>query len=118
MKVSQRDIIEVPFNLPQGLIVHPAIVISCENAIQQEDNHFVAVMITSDKIEDEFSFRLSDVMINKPMPKNCQVRLHLISYFGIKDISSVNTYAGFQMKVDYYNRLCCQILKIVFAIPC
>jgi hypothetical protein len=46
MKIQQRDIIELPFYLPQGIEHHPAIVLSSDDAIMAEDA-FVAAMITS-----------------------------------------------------------------------
>lgn len=32
MKIKQKQIVEVPFNLPQGVLNHPAIVLSSNEA--------------------------------------------------------------------------------------
>jgi hypothetical protein len=58
MKPSQRDIVELPFNLLQGVENHPAIVLSCNDAIELE-SAFVAVMVTSEKLMTNIVFRSS-----------------------------------------------------------
>ncbi len=60
---QQRDIVEVPFYLPEGGIKHhPAIVLSCNEAIESEEA-FIAVMLTSNKDEDLFTFKIDKSMI-------------------------------------------------------
>ncbi len=56
MKVQQRDIVELNFELPDRKIkVHPALVISNEAVLAAADI-FYAVMISSAPFNDEFSF--------------------------------------------------------------
>ncbi len=55
MRVLQRDIIELNYQLPNGKFkVHPALVISNSNVLEAEDI-FYAVMISSNSMNEEFS---------------------------------------------------------------
>ena len=67
MKVQQRDIVELNFELPGGKFKsHPALIISNEHVLDAEDI-FYAVMISSKPFNDEFSFELTDTMLTKPL---------------------------------------------------
>ncbi len=69
MKVNQRDIVELNFELPNGkLKAHPALVISNQNVLDAEDI-FYAVMISTKEYNDEFTFELTNAMLTKPLSK-------------------------------------------------
>ena len=56
MKVNQRDIVLLNFELPNGSYkTHPALVISNQNVLEAEDI-FYAVMISTKEYHDEFTF--------------------------------------------------------------
>lgn len=115
MAISQRGIVEIPFNLPQGVMNHPAIVLSCNDAIEME-GAFTAVMITSQQYDDECSFELHSDMLNKPLnSKYSEVRLHLISFFKERDVIR-NSNHNLQMKEKDFLRLIAQINRITFGI--
>jgi len=79
MKIYQGEIVEVNFLLPSGEFKpHPTIVIS-NNIVNQYEDAFVGVMISSSAPNDEFSYILSNEMLSKPSKKPCQVRCQLIS---------------------------------------
>ena len=45
--VYQREIVEVPFVLPDGKVLpHPALVVSCDDLQQMEPGLFYAVLIS------------------------------------------------------------------------
>lgn len=46
--IEQRSVVEVPFNLPDGVENHPVIVIS-SNYSNEQDFTFVGIMITHNK---------------------------------------------------------------------
>lgn len=100
---NQRDIVEVNFNLPQGSLKHPVIILSNNDAIQLE-NYFVGVMLTTEDIDDEYTFPIEDFMLNKPLSSKSQVRLHLIGWFSVDKIIK-NSHYNHQIKVDYFKRL-------------
>ena len=115
MKIHQRDIVELPFYIPQGIEHHPAIVLSCDDAILAEDA-FVAAMITSEKFDDEYSFQLIDDMITRPMSKPYrEVRLHLVSLFKTSDLIS-NAQPKVRLKTDDFEIIVRQIVSSAFDI--
>ena len=106
MKVQQRDIIELNYELPNGkLKLHPALVISNSNVLETEDI-FYAVMISSNPMNEEFNFELNNSMLTKPLAKKSFVKCQLIQSYTIDEViskvSSVN-----QTSFD-------QILKRIF----
>jgi mRNA-degrading endonuclease toxin of MazEF toxin-antitoxin module len=79
MRVYQGEIVEVNFLLPSGEFKpHPTIVIS-NNLVNEQEDAFIGVMISSSAPNDEFTFLLSDEMLTKPTKRPCQVRTQLIS---------------------------------------
>lgn len=114
LPISQRDIVEVPFNLPQGVMNHPAIVLSVTEAIEQEEA-FIAVMLTTDDTEDQYSFEIRKGMLNKDMPKKCQARLHLISFFKASQIIP-NSNLNYQIRHDRFKDLIKRINQVTFGI--
>ena len=87
MKVEQGEIVEVNFNLPQGLLPHPVIVIS-NNEINENELSFIGVMLSSKDYDDEYTFFLTNDMLTKKPRKKYQVRCHLISFFQEKEVIS------------------------------
>lgn len=113
--ISQRDIVEVPFNLPQGVRHHPVIVLSSDDAIQQEEA-FVGLMMTTDQVNDLYTFEITSDMLTKPLKeKYCQARLHLISFFRTKEIISTSNINS-KIKAEHFKQLIKQINEITFGI--
>ncbi|MFZ4798287.1 MAG: type II toxin-antitoxin system PemK/MazF family toxin [Bacteroidia bacterium] len=117
MSISQRDIVEVEFNLPQGNIFHPAIVLSKNEAIDQEES-FVAVMMTTTDHDDEFSYTITSDMLTKPLAgniKHSEVRLHLIGFFKIENVR-MNSHYNTQIKIDEFKTLIKYITELAFGV--
>jgi mRNA-degrading endonuclease toxin of MazEF toxin-antitoxin module len=88
MKVQQRDIIELNYELPNGKFkVHPALVISNSNVLETEDI-FYAVMISSNPMNEEFNFELENSMLSKPLSKKSFVKCQLIQSYSITEVIS------------------------------
>ncbi len=87
MKVAQGEIVEVSFNLPQGYLPHPAVVLSNNEIIENEES-FVAVMLSSKDYDDEYSFFITDEMLTQKPKIKYQARCHLISFFKEKEVLS------------------------------
>lgn len=101
--IKQRQVVEIPFNLSQGTENHPGIIISTNSAIEEEEA-FMAMMLTSQPYNDEFSFYVSNNMFNKQFSKkNMQARLHLVSYFKINDVLENSHQNVFMTKLSFEN---------------
>lgn len=110
MKVQQRDIIELNFELPDGkLKIHPALVISNQQVLNTEDI-FYAVMISTKPYNDEFTFELENDMLLKPLSKKSFVKCQLIqSYTTNEVISKISS-----VKSVYFEEIKQMIFDTVF----
>lgn len=110
MKVQQRDIVELNFELPDGRIkVHPALVVSNEAVLAAEDI-FYAVMISSAPFNDEFSFELDDVMLTKPLRKKSFVKCQLLQAYAPNEVLSRIS----SVKASYFEQIRQRIFDTVF----
>ena len=67
-KVSQREIVEVPYQLPDGSIKpHMALVLSTDKLQQAEDGMFYAVLISSKNLNPEFTIEIQNDWLSKPI---------------------------------------------------
>ena len=110
MKINQRDIVELNFELPNGKMkIHPALVISNGNVLDTEDI-FYAVMISTKPFNDEFTFELNNDMLSKPLPKHSFVKCQLLqSYSADEVMSKLST-----VKPAYFEQIKNRIFETVF----
>ena len=88
MRVQQRDVIELIYELPNGKFkTHPALVISNSNVLETEDI-FYAVMISSNPMNEEFNFELHNSMLTKPLSKKSFVKCQLIQSYTTDEVIS------------------------------
>ena len=110
MNVHQRDIVEVNFQLPNGKFkTHPALVISNENVLATEDI-FYAVMISSNPMNDDFSFELDNIMLTKPLSKKSFVKCQLLQSYSTNEVLSKIS----ALKQLYFEKVIKQIFETVF----
>jgi mRNA-degrading endonuclease toxin of MazEF toxin-antitoxin module len=107
MKVQQRDIVEVNFELPNGkLKTHPALVISNRSVTELEDI-FYALMISSKEYNDEFIFELTNEMLTRPLSKTSYVKCQLIQSYSedevISKISSIKLVDFNKIKQKFFD---------------
>jgi mRNA-degrading endonuclease toxin of MazEF toxin-antitoxin module len=110
MKVLQRDIIELNYELPNGKFkAHPALVISNSNVLETEDI-FYAVMISSNSMNEDFNFELDNSMLTKPLSKKSYVKCQLIqSYTTGEVIAKIST-----LKQASFEKVLKRIFETVF----
>ncbi len=113
--ISQRDIVEVPFNLSQGVRPHPVIVLSNDEAIREEGS-FIGLMMTTNRANDLYTFEITPEMLTKKLSvPYTAARLHLISFFRASDVvptSHFNT----RLKPEYFTQLLKQVYRVTFGI--
>ena len=110
MKVQQRDIIELNYELPNGKFkMHPALVISNSNVLETEDI-FYAVMISSNSMNEEFNFELDNSMLTRPLSKKSYIKCQLIqSYTTDEVISKISS-----LKQSGFDKVLKRIFETVF----
>lgn len=113
---QQRQIVEVEFRLPPDgdSLKHPAIILS-NTTINEDEQAFVAIMMTSKNHDDEYSFVVDNAMVSKPFDnkEHREIRLHLIGHFLYDDIIK-NTQGLRFLKEDQFKRLIYQMNEITF----
>lgn len=112
--VNQREVYMLPFPavLDDGETNHPFIVLSCDEANDNNDHTFIGVMITSSRFTDDNSFYLTDEMFEKPLAKqNCHVRMHLITLCIKEDIQRARVN---KMREKHFHQLMKTIGELVF----
>jgi len=110
MRVQQREIIELNYQLPNGKFkAHPALVISNSNVLETEDI-FYAVMISSNSMNEEFNFDLDNSMLTKPLSKKSYIKCQLIqSYTTDEVISKISS-----LKQASFDKILKRIFETVF----
>ena len=101
LKVQQREIIEVPFSFPDGeILVHPALVISCNELQDVEEGMFYAVLISSKNHNPELTVPIQNEWLSKPLSKKSFFVTHLIDRFNTKEV--INRYNCF-LRQPYFD---------------
>lgn len=118
MGFQKRQLIEVQFRLPPNgeLKEHPAVILS-NSEINELEEGFVAVMMTSNNPDDEYSFPISDDMVSLPFndKKHREIRLQLIGNFMDSDVIPNKQPLRF-LKETHFKRLIIQINEITFGL--
>ena len=105
MNVEQREIVEVPFLMPDGSILpHPALVISKNELQQDEEGMFYAVLVSTKNYHPEYTIRIENEWLNKPMGRQSYFITHLVNMFNVDDgIRRNNTFIKryyFELVID------------------
>ena len=112
MSIYQGDIVEVNFRLPEGKFKpHPVIIIS-NNDINEYEDGFIAVMLSSSPKEDNYSYFIEDYMFTKKPKIKTQVRCHLISLIPESEIIGKHG----NVKKEYLKDIILKITQEVFSI--
>jgi mRNA-degrading endonuclease toxin of MazEF toxin-antitoxin module len=110
MKINQRDIVEVQFELPIGTFkIHPALVISNNSVLEVEDI-FYAVMISTKDYNDEFTYAINNSMCTKPLSKTSYVKCQLIQSYSENEVLSKIS----PLKPIYFDEVKKMIFESVF----
>ncbi len=113
MKITQGDVLWLYDDVHRKTgQEHPYIVLSCEEAINQDDFIILVMTTSSGNYNDAFSFPLKDEMFHRPLKRNaCQARMHIIISIKVSQIyqAPVN-----RMKKAYLKLLLKQINQSTF----
>jgi mRNA-degrading endonuclease toxin of MazEF toxin-antitoxin module len=86
MKYTQGDLVFVNFLLPTGEFKeHPAIIVS-NDELQEDEEFFYLVMISSSPVFQKYSYELTDEMLTQKLPKKSYVKCQLLSGFTEKNV--------------------------------
>ena len=112
--VEQREIVEIPFVMPDGSVLpHPALVISRDELQLDEDGMFYAVLISTKNYHSEYTIKIQDEWLNKPMGKQSYFITHLVNVFNVDDVISRNN--TFVKKV-YFEKVIDKIIENIIGL--
>ena len=102
-RVRQREIVEVPFVMPDGrVLTHMVLVISREEIQDYEDGLFYGVLISSKNHFPELTIPIKPEWLNKPLSKQSYFITHLVQQFNIEDVmGSYNIY----LRAQYFETI-------------
>ena len=113
-RVAQREIIEVPYQLPDGEIKpHMALVLSTEKLQDAEDGMFYAVLISSKNLNPEFTLQIKNEWLSKPLSKQSYFVTHIVSYYRTDEV--VQSFNNF-VKADYFDAIMNKVILSMFDI--
>ena len=112
--VEQREIVEIPFVMPDGSVLpHPALVISRDELQLDEYGMFYAVLISTKNYHPEYTIKIQDEWLNKPMGKQSYFITHLVNVFNVEDVIRRNN--TFVKKV-YFERVIDRIIENIIGL--
>jgi hypothetical protein len=86
-RVHQREIVEVPFELPDGQILpHPALVISCDDLQDIEPGMFYAVLISTKNHFPELTIPIQNEWLSSPLSQQSYFVTHIISQSNTEEV--------------------------------
>lgn len=113
-RVSQREIVEVFYKTPEGIIKeHPALVLSTERLSNAEDGMFYAVLISTKNYLPEYTMRIENDWLYKPIAKQSYFVTHIVTFFKLKDVIRSNN--NFVRQV-YFNRILSKVIDSLFDV--
>jgi len=113
-RVFQREIVEVPYQLPDGSIKpHMALVLSTEKLQYAEDGMFYAALISSKNINPEFTIEINNDWLNKPLSKQSFFVTHIVTYYRTDEVmQSFNNF----VKKEFFDPIMNKVILSMFDI--
>ena len=112
--VSKQEIVEVFYRTPEGDVKeHPALVISTEILFEEEEGMFYAVLISTKNHHPEYTMKIEDEWLNRPLGKESYFVTHIVTFFKLEDvIRRTNTY----VKEHFFYKVLERVIDSMFDI--
>lgn len=115
MAFTRGDIVNVYFQIPNynKQEWHPGLIISNDGVYLDDECYVMAMLTGSEEFDDKYSFKIENRMINKPLPKQSQVRCHIIANVLPKHIVDNSILAT--MKSEYVDAVIQRIIDATLS---
>lgn len=112
--VSKQEIVEVFYRTPEGDVKeHPALVLSTERLFEKEEGMFYAVLISTKNHHPEYTMKIEDEWLNRPLGKESYFVTHIVTFFKLEDvIQRTNTY----VKEHFFYKVLERVIDSMFDI--
>ena len=116
--VSKQEIVEVFYRTPEGDVKeHPALVLSTERLFEEEEGMFYAVLISTKNHHPEYTMKIEDEWLNRPLGKESYFVTHIVTFFKLEDvIRRTNTYVKEHFFYNVLERVIDSMFDIQVAI--
>lgn len=117
MPFKPGDIVSFEFLIPTTgkYLTHSAVVLSTTE-VYHHDKTYVCAMMSSNAVQDKFTFELENSMLQNPNNKfNSQVRSHLITYISDAEVRPTNGLPYNRLRQHAMERLISHINTVVFG---
>lgn len=112
--VYQREIVEVPYQFPDGSIkAHMALVVSSPNLQEDEDGMFYAVLISSKNYNPKYTVEIKSEWLMKPLSKTSFFVTHILTFFTEDQI--IQRFNNF-IRQPYYDIVVNKVIDSIFNI--
>lgn len=112
--VRRREIVEVPYQLPDGSIKpHMALVLSTERLLLAEDGMFYCVLISSKNENPEFTMQIQNEWLSKPLSKRSFFVTHIVGYYRTDEV--IQSFNNF-VKADFFDAILFKVINSMFDI--
>ena len=112
--IHQREIVEVPYQFPDGSIKpHMALVVSSENLQEDEDGMFYAVLISSKNYNPQYTIEIKGDWLMKPLSKQSFFVTHILTFFTEDQV--IQRFNNF-IRQPYYDKVINKVINSVFDI--
>ncbi|MDE5791242.1 MAG: type II toxin-antitoxin system PemK/MazF family toxin [Muribaculaceae bacterium] len=115
--VFQREIVEVPFLLPDGTFKHhPALVVSVPELQEEEEGLFYAVLISTKNHHPKYTIEIkAEDIVNRPsIDKTSYFVTHIVTYFLTRDIIQRK---GYFVTKSKFNEVVDTVINNIFGEP-
>ncbi len=110
-QVYQREIVEVPFTLPDGQILpHPALVISCDELQNVEPGMFYAVLISSKNHFPELTIPIKSEWLSTALPKESYFVTHIVNAFNVDEVIARHNCF---LRLPYFDQLIDKVMATI-----
>ena len=110
-QVHQREIVEVPFTLPDGQILpHPALVVSCDELQNVEPGMFYAVLISTKNHHPELTIPIQGEWLSSPLPQRSYFETHIVCPFNTADVF---THRNCFLRQPYFDEVVDRIIETI-----
>ncbi len=118
MPFRPGDIVSFEFLIPSTnkYLTHSAVVLSTAD-VYHHDKTYVCVMMSSNNVNDKFTFKLENSMLQNANNKcSSQVRSHLITYIPDAKVRPANGAPHNRLRKHALERLISHINEVVFGV--
>ena len=105
-QVHQREIVEVPFTLPDGQILpHPALVLSCDDLQNVEPGMFYAVLISSKNHYPQLTIPIQSEWLSTPLTKASYFVTHIVRMFYVEYVEDVIAHHNCVLRQPFFDNM-------------